>query len=149
MKKTILILLLALTCLIMNATATHFVNIETTGPFVVANTAGYIDIYAELDGTLTNNNPNQPANPNQRIVLSYSPFYNTNPTWLSPVTTTYLGYNTYKIRLPYVANSTGVDREGTFRIDLQYYSQSEGAWSSYSTTYSNFVPRLVIPTKQP
>ncbi len=135
MKITILILLLALTCLLMNATATHFVNIETTGPFVVVNTAGYIDIYAELDGTLTNNTPNQPANPNQRIVLSYSPFYNTNPTWLSPVTTTYLGYNTYKIRLPYVANSTGVDREGTFRIDLQYYSQSEGAWSSYSSLF--------------
>ena len=132
MKKTILILLLALTCVMMSATATQFVNIETTGPFVVLNIAGYIDIYAELDGTLTSNTPNQPANPNQRIVLSYSPFYNTNPTWLSPVTTTYLGYNTYKIRLPFVANNTGIDREGWFRIDLQYYSQSEGAWSSYS-----------------
>jgi hypothetical protein len=134
MKKTILILLLALTCLILNATATHFVNIETTGPFVVANTAGYIDIYAELDGTLLPIIPNQQG---QRIVLSYAPFYNSNPSWLSTVTTTYLGYNTYKIRLPYVANSTGVDREGTFRIDLQYYSQSEGAWSSYSPLISD------------
>ncbi len=137
MKKTILIFMLALTCFIMNATATHFVNIETTGPFVVINTAGYIDIYAELDGTLTNNTPNQPDNPNQRIVLSYAPFYTTNPTWLSPVTTTYWGYNTYKIRLPYVANNTGVDREGWFRIDLQYYSQSEGAWVSYSPLISD------------
>lgn len=131
MKKTILILLLALTCVIMSAAASHFVYIETTGPFVVSDTAGYIDIYAVLDGTLTYNTPNQPSNPNQRIALSYSPFYNTNPTWLSPVATTYMGNNTYRIRLPYLANSTGIDREGWFRIDLQYYSQSEDAWSSY------------------
>ncbi len=154
MKKTILIFMIALMCYIMNATATHFVTIETTGPFTVDYTAGYIDIYAELDGTLTNNTPNQPNNPNQRIVLSYAPFYTTNPTWLSQVTTTYVGSNIYKIRLPYVANNTGVDREGWFRIDLQYYSQSDGAWVSYSpllsdTWFFDYIFQFRAPANNP
>jgi hypothetical protein len=105
----------------INATATHFVDVETTGPFVVSPNAGYINIFAELDGLLA---------ANQRIVLSYPPFYS-NPVWLSDVTTTYMGHsNIYRIKLPYLANSIGGNRSGYFRIDLQYNDPYEG-WVSY------------------
>lgn len=121
MKKAILVLLLALTCLIINATATHFVDVETTGAFVVSPNAGYFHIYAELDGTLATN---------QRIYLSYPPIYN-NPTWLIDGGTSYLGNNRYRIKVHYLANTTTEQREGWFRIDLQEYNQAAGIWDSY------------------
>lgn len=138
MKKTILALLLALTCVIINATATRFVNIETTGPFVVSNTAGCIEIFAELDDSLACNVPGQS---DQRIALSYPPFFN-NPTWLSGVTVYHMGNGFYRIILNYSDNNTGILRSGWFRIDLQYYNQYEGMWMSYSSASTHILDQI-------
>ncbi len=128
MKKTLLALAVALMSLCLNALATSFVQLESEGPYCVTNSSGYIDVYAQMDGAINTST--------QRIAISYPPFYNDNPSWITgTIQTTPTGDLWYRLRIPHQSNTGSVDREGSARIDLQNWSSNENAWvSSFSSS---------------
>ncbi len=140
MKKTIVSLLFILIGVMLGAIATQFVEIDTGGPYYVESAAGYVTVGAYLDGVLAT--PHQPLQQgDQRIAISYPPFYN-NPSWVTG-TATYTNTGTYyTIIVPYLQNSGADDRQSNFRIDIQTWDAAESAWISASNSSSWHVDSL-------